>query len=258
MVHAARLGHPGGDLSAADILAALFFRSAAVRSAANPRDPDRDRFILSKGHCSGGALRHPGRSRVLPARGLSTLHAAALAAQRPPGPQQGAGRRSQHRPARARPADRAWAPRTPRRWPAPRGGHSSSPATANCRRAATGKPPWRRPVRAGQPDRHRGPQPAPAGGRHGAHRRASNRSPIGGAPSAGPWSKWTATITRPSPAPSTRVPFEAGRPSCVIAHTHKGRGVSFMEDRVEWHHRVPTDVELDLALKELGWDGAKV
>jgi transketolase len=48
------------------------------------------------------------------------------------------------------------------------------------------------------------------------------------------------------------VPFEAGKPNCVIAHTHKGRGVSFMEDRVEWHHRVPTDAELAAALVELG------
>jgi len=48
------------------------------------------------------------------------------------------------------------------------------------------------------------------------------------------------------------VPFEPGRPNCVIAHTHKGRGVSFMEDRVEWHHRVPTDAELAAALAELG------
>jgi transketolase len=50
------------------------------------------------------------------------------------------------------------------------------------------------------------------------------------------------------------VPFEAGRPSCVIAHTKKGRGVSFMEDRVEWHHRVPDDQELATALAELEGD----
>jgi transketolase len=50
------------------------------------------------------------------------------------------------------------------------------------------------------------------------------------------------------------VPFESGKPNCVIAHTHKGRGVSFMEDRVEWHHRVPTADELSAALAEL--DGA--
>ena len=47
------------------------------------------------------------------------------------------------------------------------------------------------------------------------------------------------------------VPFQTGRPSCLIAHTHKGHGVSFIEDRVEWHHRIPTDQELALALAEL-------
>jgi transketolase len=48
-----------------------------------------------------------------------------------------------------------------------------------------------------------------------------------------------------------RVPHEAGRPTCVIARTHKGRGVSFIADRVDWHHRVPTDAELAEALREL-------
>ena len=43
----------------------------------------------------------------------------------------------------------------------------------------------------------------------------------------------------------------AGRPRCVIAHTSKGRGVSFMEDRVEWHHKVPNADEVAAALKEL-------
>src|SRR6185436_137825 len=51
MVHAARLGHPGGDLSAADILATLFFQILQVNPA-RPDDPARDRFILSKGHAS--------------------------------------------------------------------------------------------------------------------------------------------------------------------------------------------------------------
>src|SRR5437867_3189152 len=52
MVHGARLGHPGGDLSAADILTVLFFDILRV-DPQNPRMADRDRFILSKGHCSG-------------------------------------------------------------------------------------------------------------------------------------------------------------------------------------------------------------
>jgi transketolase len=48
------------------------------------------------------------------------------------------------------------------------------------------------------------------------------------------------------------VPFQSGSPNCVIANTRKGRGVSFMEDRVEWHHGVPTDAQLAAALAELG------
>ncbi len=47
------------------------------------------------------------------------------------------------------------------------------------------------------------------------------------------------------------VPFVTGRPSCVIANTVKGRGVSFIEDRVEWHHKVPNAEQTALALKEL-------
>jgi len=48
------------------------------------------------------------------------------------------------------------------------------------------------------------------------------------------------------------VPLEAGKPTCVIAHTVKGKGVSFMENRAEWHHKVPSRDQLASALKELG------
>ena len=49
----------------------------------------------------------------------------------------------------------------------------------------------------------------------------------------------------------SRAPFEAGKPTCVIAHTHKGQGVSLMQDRAAWHHKVPNAEELAVALKEL-------
>ena len=41
------------------------------------------------------------------------------------------------------------------------------------------------------------------------------------------------------------------RPTCVIASTTKGRGVSFMEDRVEWHHKVPSSAQIESAIVEL-------
>ena len=52
MVHRARLGHIGGDLSATDILTTLYFSVLKVESA-DPGWAERDRFILSKGHCAG-------------------------------------------------------------------------------------------------------------------------------------------------------------------------------------------------------------
>src|SRR4051812_7017230 len=52
MIVDAGQGHPGGDLSASDIVACLYFDILRIDSA-NPNAPDRDRFILSKGHCTG-------------------------------------------------------------------------------------------------------------------------------------------------------------------------------------------------------------
>jgi len=46
-------------------------------------------------------------------------------------------------------------------------------------------------------------------------------------------------------------PPERDKPTCVIANTIKGKGVSFMENNVKWHHRVPAEAELQQALQEL-------
>lgn len=47
------------------------------------------------------------------------------------------------------------------------------------------------------------------------------------------------------------MPFEAGKPSLIIAHTVKGKGVSYMEDQLKWHHGVPSEQEYATALQEL-------
>jgi transketolase len=46
-------------------------------------------------------------------------------------------------------------------------------------------------------------------------------------------------------------PWEPGKPSVLVAHTTKGKGVSFMEGSVEWHYRSPSDEQLARALEEL-------
>src|SRR2546421_5520218 len=53
----------------------------------------------------------------------------------------------------------------------------------------------------------------------------------------------------------SNVPFEAGKPTCVVAHTIKGKGVSFMENKLLWHYRAPTLPEMAKALAELGVEG---
>ena len=48
-----------------------------------------------------------------------------------------------------------------------------------------------------------------------------------------------------------QTPFVSGKPNLLLAHTIKGRGVSFMENVAMWHHHVPNDDELRLAMQEL-------
>lgn len=65
-VHAAKAGHPGGSLSAADLFTYLYFEEMNV-DPKNPQDPDRDRFVLSKGHTAPGlyaTLAHKGYFQV--------------------------------------------------------------------------------------------------------------------------------------------------------------------------------------------------
>ena len=52
-VHSAKAGHPGGSLSAADLFTYLYFEEMNI-DPKNPKMEDRDRFVLSKGHCAPG------------------------------------------------------------------------------------------------------------------------------------------------------------------------------------------------------------
>jgi transketolase len=48
-----------------------------------------------------------------------------------------------------------------------------------------------------------------------------------------------------------KAPFTADKPSAIIANTIKGCGISFIENEISWHHKVPTDEEYKKAIKEL-------
>lgn len=71
-VHGAKAGHPGGSLSAADIFTYLYFEEMKV-DPKNPKDPDRDRFVLSKGHTAPGLYSALANRGFFPVEDLPTL-----------------------------------------------------------------------------------------------------------------------------------------------------------------------------------------
>ena len=72
MVHNAKSGHPGGSLSAADIYTYLFFEEMNI-DPADPKKPDRDRFVLSKGHTAPGYYSTLANRGFFPVEDLKTL-----------------------------------------------------------------------------------------------------------------------------------------------------------------------------------------
>ena len=70
--HAAKSGHPGGSLSIADILAYLYFSELNIKPE-NPAWEDRDRFVLSKGHCAPGLYAALANRGYFPVSELTTL-----------------------------------------------------------------------------------------------------------------------------------------------------------------------------------------
>ena len=71
-VHGAKAGHPGGSLSAADIFTYLYFEEMNI-DPKNPKKPDRDRFVLSKGHTAPGLYSVLANRGYFPVEDLPTL-----------------------------------------------------------------------------------------------------------------------------------------------------------------------------------------
>ena len=138
-VYCAKSGHPGGSLSAADIFTYLYFKEMHI-DPKDPKNPDRDRFVLSKGHCA------PGLYAALALRGyfsmdeLKTLrHIGAMLQGHPdmkgtPGIDMSSGSLGQGISAAC-----GW-PKLPR-WMAKTTGYTRCWVTANAKKARFGKPP---------------------------------------------------------------------------------------------------------------------
>ena len=71
-VHSAKSGHPGGSLSAADVFTYLYFEELNI-DPKDPKKPDRDRFVLSKGHTAPGLYAALAERGFFPKEDLTTL-----------------------------------------------------------------------------------------------------------------------------------------------------------------------------------------
>ena len=249
MIHRAGSGHPGGSLSAAEIIACLYFHEMRI-DPAHPDWPDRDRFIMSKGHAC-------------------PVHYAALAERG------------------YFPVETLW---TLRRLGSPLQGHPDMTKTRGLDMTAgslgNGLPigvgmalggrvqhrDFRIFVMLGDGELQEGA--AWEGAMAAAHYRLSsitaivdyNGLQVDGrvadimqiAPLRAKWEgfDWDVTEIDGHSIPQVLEALErarqvADRPSVIIARTVKGKGVSFMENRVEWHGRAPNAEERDQALAEI-------
>lgn len=71
--HSAKAGHPGGSLSSADLFAYLYFAEMKNIDPKNPKAENRDRFVLSKGHCAPGLYSALALKGFFPFEDLKTL-----------------------------------------------------------------------------------------------------------------------------------------------------------------------------------------
>jgi len=249
MVHAARMGHPGGDLSCADILAVLFFHVLRLDPNA-PNDPRRDRFILSKGHASAALYATLAERGFFPLERLDTYMRPLSLLNGHPDRNKCPGVEANTGPL----------------------GHGLPIAVGIAIAAKLDASDVRTFVLTGDGELQEGSnwEAIMAAAhfaldnltvivdRNGLQQGDTTEHTIRLEPLADRWRAFGWSVVEVDGhdidalmRTFARLPETSGKPTCVIARTNKGRGVSFIEDRVEWHHRVPSDAELDAALEEL-------
>ncbi len=245
-IGSARAGHVGGDFSVADILTTLFFGVMRL-DPAHPDWPGRDRFVLSKGHCSAALYAVLARLGLFPTAELATFMAPLS--------------RLNGHPNRKIPGVEA------NTGPL---GHGL-PIGVGCAIAARIQgADWRTFVVLGDGELQEGSNWEAA--MAASHRGLSNLTAVvdrnrlqQGArtedtnrlePLADKWRAfgWEVMDVDGHDHAALLTAFTTPRsdqPRCVIARTIKGKGGSFMEDRVEWHHKVPTPDQITQIRAEL-------
>jgi transketolase len=254
-IHTAGAGHLGGPLSATDLLVALYFDRLRL-DPERPDAPERDRFILSKGHSSIALYTVLALRGYFPVEELATFDQIDSRLQghpdmtRLPGLDMSTGSL----------------------------GQGLSPGVGMALGGRLRGQGFRTWVMLGDGEIQEGQiwEAAFTAARYELDNLTAildyNRLPQFGWPDAGGFSRerpiddpaakfrafgWHTVECDGHDHASIRRAFDAaerhtGQPTCVIAHTVKGKGVSFMEGDFNWHAKVPTDTDLTTALAELG------
>jgi len=248
-VYKAKLGHVGGEMSAIDILVTLYFAVLHV-DPARPDDPERDRFILSKGHSAVALYTTLAHRGFMPLAQLATFAQPLSQLNGHPDRNKVAGVETNTGPL----------------------GHGLPVAVGAALAAKLQDCSWRVFALTGDGELQEGSNWEAA--MAAAHYKLDNLTVIvdRNRLQQGDWTeqtmhlepladKWRAfgwAVTEVDGhniaqllQTFDRLPFEAGKPNCIIAHTHKGQGVSFMRDKAAWHHKIPNAEEIALALEEL-------
>ena len=251
-IHAAKSGHPGGSLSSADILATLYFGELNI-DPKNPKMTDRDKFVLSKGHAVPALYAALGERGFYEVSEMMTLRQVGSKFQghpnmnKVPGIEMSTGSL----------------------------GQGFSAAVGMAIAGKIDKNPGRVYALTGDGELQEGIVWEAA--MQAAHRKLDNLVAIvdlNGLQIDGKVSDvkcvcpvdekfrsfgWNVINVDGHNFEELTTAFDeakkcGGVPTAIIAHTHKGKGVSFMEDNAGWHGKAPSDEELAAAIEELGGD----
>jgi len=251
-IHAAKSGHPGGSLSSADILATLYFGELNI-DPKNPKMADRDKFVLSKGHAVPALYAALGERGFYEVNEMMTLRQVGSKFQghpnmnKVPGIEMSTGSL----------------------------GQGFSAAVGMAIAGKIDKNPGRVYALTGDGELQEGIVWEAA--MQAAHRKLDNLVAIvdlNGLQIDGKVSDvkcvcpvdekfrsfgWNVISVDGHNFEELTTAFDeakkcGGVPTAIIAHTHKGKGVSFMEDNAGWHGKAPSDEELAAAIEELGGD----
>lgn len=251
MTHHANLGHTGGDLSSADILATLYLGGVLRVKPEEPQWAQRDRFVMSKGHCSGAFYSTLAQHGFFPLEQLKTFMDPLSMLNGHPDRNKLPGVEANTGPL----------------------GHGFPIAVGMALAARMRKESWRVFVLVGDGELQEGANWEAAMcaqqyrlenltvivDRNRIQQGEFTEKTIRMEPLADRWSAFGFAVKTINGhdhqellATLSATPVEAGKPTCVIANTVKGKGVSFAEDEPAWHHGVPTAEQLKLASAELG------